>query len=219
MPCTFQVVTNLSVPALRGCDFLDAHVHAILPSDQAVRWRDGTASAIVRGSDDQLDRRASASRVLQVAYKTQLAPRSATLAWVRIPWGGLGQVFGSSRLMKMHRATVANGVFAILPDIAFPVVISSFEDWEVLLRPKTAVGRVYVLATGVITFPSPAARGRAGLIGSTSLRTTPRSALTPRLAWARWPQRRQAVRAHCVRCRGTRTLARRGTSRRAASRE
>jgi len=102
VPCTFQVVAKLSVPALLGCDFLDANAHAILPSDQAVRWRDGTASAIVRGPNNQIDRRASASRVLRMANKTQLAPRSATLAWVRTPWGGLGQVFGASRLMTMH---------------------------------------------------------------------------------------------------------------------
>jgi len=62
----------------------------------------------------------------------------------------------------MHRATVAHGVHEILPDIAFPVVISNFGDCEVTLRPKTAVGRVEVLATGVIALPSPAARGRAG---------------------------------------------------------
>ena len=162
VPCTLQVVANLSVPALLGCDFLDAHAHAILQSDQAVRWRDGTASAIVRGPTDQLDRRASASRVLRLAYKTQLAPRSATLAWVRTPWGGLGHVFGACRLVTMHRATVAIGVHEILPDIAFPVVISNFGDSEVTLRRKTAVGRVEVQATGVIAFPSPAARGRAG---------------------------------------------------------
>ena len=80
--------------------------------------------------------------MLRLAYKTQLAPRSATLAWVRTPWGGLGQVFGASRLMTMHRATVANEVHEILPDIAFPVVISNLGDCEVTLRPEMAVGRV-----------------------------------------------------------------------------
>ena len=62
----------------------------------------------------------------------------------------------------MHRATFANGVHEILPEIASPVVISNFGDCEVTIRPKTAVGRVEVLATGVIVFPSPATRGRAG---------------------------------------------------------
>jgi len=160
VPCTFHVVASLSVPVLLGCDFLDAQAHAILPSDQAVRWRDGTASAIVRGPNDKIDRRATASRVLRLAYKTQLAPRSATIAWVRTPWGGLGQVFGASRLMTMYRATVANGVHEILPDIAFPVVISNFGDCEVTLRPKTAIGRVEVLTTGVIALPArPSADG------------------------------------------------------------
>jgi len=37
VPCMFQVVANPSVPVLLGCDFLDAHAHAILQSDQAVR--------------------------------------------------------------------------------------------------------------------------------------------------------------------------------------
>jgi len=64
--------------------------------------------------------------------------------------------------MTMHRATVANGVHEILLDIAFLVVISNFGDCEVTLRPKTAVGPVEVLATGIIALPSPAARGRAG---------------------------------------------------------
>jgi len=67
VPCTFHVVASLSVLALLGCNFLHAHAHAILPSDQAVRWRDGTASAIVRGPNDKIDCRASASRVLRLA--------------------------------------------------------------------------------------------------------------------------------------------------------
>jgi len=149
VPCTVHVVASLSVPALLGCDFLDAHAHAILPSDRAVRWRDGTASAIVRGPNDKIDRRASTSRVLRLAYETKLAPRSATIAWVRTPWGGLGQIFGASRLMTMYRATVANGVHEILPDIAFLVVISIFEDCQVTHRPKTAVGRVEAEAAEV----------------------------------------------------------------------
>ena len=37
VPCTFQAVANLSVLALLGCDFLDTHAQATLPSDQAVR--------------------------------------------------------------------------------------------------------------------------------------------------------------------------------------
>jgi len=44
--------------------------------------------------------------------------------------------------MTMHRATVANEVHEILPDIAFPVVISNLGDCEVTLRPEMAVGRV-----------------------------------------------------------------------------
>jgi len=69
VPCTFQVVASLSFPALLGCDFLDSHAHATLPSHHAVRWRDGTASAIVRGPNDKIDRRSSASRVLRLANK------------------------------------------------------------------------------------------------------------------------------------------------------
>jgi len=162
VPCTFQVVASLSVPVLLGCEIVNAHAHAILPSDQAVRWRDGTASAIFRGLNDKIDRRASACCVLRLAYKMQLAQRSATVAWVRTPWGGLGQVFGASRLMTMHRATVANGVHEILPDIAFPVVLSTFGACKVTLCPKTAVGRVEVLTTCVIALPSPADAGRDG---------------------------------------------------------
>jgi len=76
------------------------------------------------------------------------------------PWGGLGQIFGASRLMTMYRATVANGVLEILPDKAFPVVISNFGDCEVTLHPQTAVGRVEVLNTGVIAVPArPSAGG------------------------------------------------------------
>jgi len=63
-------------------------------------------------------------------------------------------------LMTMYRATVANGVHETLPDIAFPVVISNFGDCEVTLRPKTVIGRVEVLTTGVIALPArPSADG------------------------------------------------------------
>jgi len=67
VPCTFQVVSSLSVPVLLGCNFLDAHSHAIVPSDYAVRWRDRTPSAIVRGLNDKIDPRATASRVVWLA--------------------------------------------------------------------------------------------------------------------------------------------------------
>ena len=61
--------------------------------------------------------------------------------------------------MTMYRATVANGVHEILPDIAFPVVISNFGDCEVTLRPKKAIGRVEVLKTGVIALPARPSAG------------------------------------------------------------
>jgi len=84
----FLVVDDLSVDVILGCDFIDEHAHAILPPDQQVRWRDGSATAILRGPLDDGDRTMGVSRVLRATSKTLLPAMAATVVWVRTQLGG-----------------------------------------------------------------------------------------------------------------------------------
>jgi len=154
----FLVVDDLSVDVILGCDFIDDHAHAILPPDQQSRWRDGSATAILRGPLDDGDRTMGVSRVLRATSKTLLPAMAATVVWVRTQWGGLGQVFSETRLFSSFGVTVANGVHDVLPGVSFPVLVTNFGRSAVVLRAKANVGYVELLKTGVVKVPdAPAA--------------------------------------------------------------
>jgi len=103
---TFLVVDDLSVPVILGCTLIDDNVHAILPQDQSIRWTDGSVTAILRGPLDDGDRSMGVACGLRSTCKTPLPPSAASVFWVRTVWGGLGQVFGASRLFTTHGKTI-----------------------------------------------------------------------------------------------------------------
>lgn len=181
--CTFRVCAVLSVPLILGCDVVDSQAHAILPSDQMVRWNDGTATAILRGPHGKADRTLGVSCVLRNTHDVVVGPREAKVVWARTQWRGLGQVFGNSRLLTTHRATVANGVHDILAGVSFPVVVSNFGAGPFQLRAKANLGYIEPLSTGVIALPK---RGTVRGLGSPGARTpdfgacpSPRPAVVP----------------------------------------
>jgi len=57
-------------------------------------------------------------------------------------WGGLGQVFGASRLFTTHGITIAKGVHEIVPGLSFPVIVTNFGTREVVLWHRANVGYV-----------------------------------------------------------------------------
>jgi len=153
VPVPVLVVDDLSVPVILGCTFIDDNDHAILPQDRSIRWTDGSVTAILRGPLDDADRSMGVSCVLRATHKTRLPPSAATIVWVRTMWGGLGQVFGASRLFTTHGVTIANGVHDIVPGLSFPVIVTNFGAREVILRQKANVGYVELLTTGVVQVP------------------------------------------------------------------
>jgi len=74
-------------------------------------------------------------------------------------WGGLGRVFGASRLFTTHGIAIANGVHNIVPGLSFPVVVTNFGTREVVLRQRANVGYVELLTTGVVQVPLAALPG------------------------------------------------------------
>jgi len=101
------------------------------------------------------------SCVLRATHKTRLPPSAATVVWVRTMWmwGGLGQVFGASRLFTTHGVTIANGVHDFVPKLSFPVIVTNFGAREVILRQRANVGYVELLMTGVVQVPPGAPPG------------------------------------------------------------
>jgi len=93
------------------------------------------------------------SFVLRKTHKTWLPPSAALVGWVRTMWGGLGQVFGVSRLFKTHGVTIANGVHDNVPGLPFPVIVNNFSAREVVHRQRANVGYVELLMTGVVEMP------------------------------------------------------------------
>jgi len=163
VPVTFLVVEDLSVPVILGCTFIDDNAHAILPQDQSIRWTDGTVTAILRGPLDAGDRSMSVSCVLRSTCKTWLPPSAASVVWVRTMWGGLGELFGASRLFTTPGTTISNGVHDITPGISFPVIVTNFGTREVVLRLRANVGYVALLTTGAVQVP-PAAHPGASAV-------------------------------------------------------
>jgi len=171
----FLVVDDLSVPVILGCTFIDDNASAILPQDRSIRWTDGSVTEILRGPLDDGDRSMGVSRVLRSTHKKRIPPLAATVVWVRTMWGGLGQVFGATRLFTSHAVD-------ILPGLSFPVIVTNFGAREVVLRQRANVGYVELLTTGVVlvphgapqeTLPDPvfttatAAKGEVGAVSGT----------------------------------------------------
>jgi len=157
VPVPFLVVEVLSVPVTLGFKFTEDHAHAILPQDRSICWTDKSVTAILRGPLDDGDRSMGVSCVLRSTHRTRLPPSAATVFWVRTMWGGLGQVFGDSRLFTTDSVTIANGVHDIVPGPSFPVIVSNFGAREVILRQRAKVGYVELLTTGVVQVPHGAA--------------------------------------------------------------
>jgi len=78
-------------------------------------------------------------------------------------WGGLGQVFGASRLFTTHGITIANGVNDIVPGLSFLVIVTNFGTREVVLRQRASVGYVELLTTGVLQVPLAAHPGASAV--------------------------------------------------------
>jgi len=184
----FLVVDDLSVPNILGCTFIDDNAHAILPQDRSIRWTDASVTAILRGPLDDGDRSMGVSRVLRSTHKKRIPPSAATVVWVRTMWGGLGQVFGATRLFTTHGGTIANCVHDIVLGLSFPVIVTNFGAREVVLRQRANVGCVELLTTGVVlmphgapqeTLPDPvfttatAAEGEVGAVSGTLCNPTP----------------------------------------------
>jgi len=176
----FLVVDDLSVPVTLGCTFIDDNANAIQPQDEAIRWKDESVRAILWGPLDDGDRSMGVSRALRLTHKTRLPPSAATVVWVRTMWGGLGQVFGASRLFTARGVTIAKGLHDIVLGLSFPVIVTDFGEREVVLRQKANVGYVELLTTGVVqvphgapheTLPAPAittATAAEGVVGKVS---------------------------------------------------
>jgi len=187
VPVTFLVVDDLSGPVILCCTFIDDNAHAILPQDRSIRWMDGSVTAILRGPLDDGDRSMGVSCVLRSTCTTRLPPSAASVVWVRSLWGGLGQVFGASRLFTTHGITIANGVHYIVPGLSFPVIVTKFGTREVVLRQRANVGYVELLTTGVVQVPLAAHPGTSAVPAFT--RPTPAESVVGAVSGMRGPPR------------------------------
>jgi len=149
----FLVVDVLWVPIFLRCTLIDDNALAILPQDRSILWTDGSVTTFLRGPLDDGDCSMGVSCILRFARKTRLPPSTATVVWVWTMWGGLGQVFGASRLFTMHGITIASGVHDIVPGLSSPVIVTNFGTREVVRRQRANVGYVELLTTGVVQVP------------------------------------------------------------------
>jgi len=94
---------------------------------------------------------------------TQLPPSAATVVRVRTMWGGLGQVFGASRLFTTHGITIANGFHDIVPGLSFPVIVTNFCTQGVFLLQRAYVGYIELLTTAVVHVPHAAPPGASAV--------------------------------------------------------
>ena len=70
----FVVASNLSVPCILGCNFIDCHVEAILPKEQRLTLRDESSTSILRSSIRDVEQQYSE----QEQYSSPRKVRSTT---------------------------------------------------------------------------------------------------------------------------------------------
>jgi len=117
---------------------------------------------------DDGNRLIGVSCVLRSTHKTRLPPSAASVVWVRTMWGGLGQVFGASRLFTTRGVTIAIDVHDIVPGLSPPVIVTNFGAREVVLRKRASVGYIGLLTTGVVQVPHGASHGTTPTPASTT---------------------------------------------------
>jgi len=188
-PVTFLVVDDLSVLVILGCTFINDNRHTILPQDRSIRWTDGSVTEILRGPLDAGDSSMGVSCVLRSTCKTRLPPPAASVVWERTMWGGLGQVFGASRLFTTHGIFIANGEHDIVPGLSFQVIVTNFGTRVVVLRQRANVGYVELLTTGVVQVPRAAHPGASAVPAFTT--PTPEQSVVGAVSATRGPPRPQ----------------------------
>jgi len=109
-------------------------------------WTGGSVNAIPWRPLDDGDRSMGFFCVLHSSCKTQLPPSAATVVWVRTMSGGLGQVFGTSRLSTTPDVTIASGVHDIVPSLSFPVMIRGFGKM-IRIKHSSVSSRILLAAT------------------------------------------------------------------------
>jgi len=168
---------------------------------------DGSVAAILRGPLDDGDRSVGVSCVLRTTCKTRLPPSAASVVWVRTMWGGLDQLYGASPLFTTHSITIANGVHDIVPGLFFPVIVTNFGTWEVVLRQRPNVGYVELLTTGVVRVALAADPGTLAVPAFTT--TGPAESVVGAVSAMRGPSRhRQGLEAALLAGGGVATPAR-----------
>jgi hypothetical protein len=155
----FIVVKNLTAGCILGCQFIDRHVHSILPKERRVRLTEGGSVAILRadGTPDSDRRHAMRdqrskppSPKIRVATLSLIKARSE--AFVPVVCQAPGLRFLQANLRGRAIGTyMANGVAEVIPGQAFlvRVVNTSLQDRKL---PKGMIlGLALPHPTGIVT--------------------------------------------------------------------
>ena len=161
----FVVASNLSVPCIIGCNFIDRHVQAILPKEQKLTLRDESSTTIIRSSLRDVEQhqaeqpqiisrkkdRPTVSDKLRVAQTIKVPPLSETVVLVRSERSGL--VFLESR-PETHDSmgiSLANGVTEVSPNRPFPVKVLNISHHPRVLQKNMVLGHVRPHPTQIIS--------------------------------------------------------------------
>jgi len=146
----FLVVSNLSVPAILGCDFIDRELETISPRHRHIVMNDGERVHIGRRSPKQLAEAAVKPQpvstrtryTIRVSERTVLQPGTTTMVSVTTAAAGLQTLIPKASLMRDKGVQMANGVVNMRPYLPFGVEVTNFGSKKMIIPKNMVLGSV-----------------------------------------------------------------------------
>ena len=157
----FYVCEKLTVPAILGCDFCDAHVEAIRPRSRSVELADGTIIPIIRKPGGKTtpvqlppslvftEQSGRALTRLMVTNKTMLALQRQTRVKVVCQKGGTLALNTLESMFAKHRLATMNAIVDVEPEVPFDVIVANYGDYPITLLKGQVVANLDEFPDGI----------------------------------------------------------------------
>jgi hypothetical protein len=155
----FLVTSDLAVPCILGCHFINAHVKGILPRERRVDLCEGGSVSLLGRYDACAVPQATlevhrASNKVRVARLFKVPPRSEAHIMVSCALSGLCLISGIDA-RRMNPVSLARGVAEICPQVPFRVRVINTQDREVCLPRNMVVGHAESQPEQILTIGDP----------------------------------------------------------------
>ena len=178
----FLVTSDLAVPCILGCHFINAHVKGILPRDRRVDLCEGGSISILGKYEGcpispETITVGRVSNKVRVARLATIPPRSEAHIMVSCALAGL-HLITSVDSRRLNPISLARGVAEIRPNVPFRVRVINPTARDVCLPRNMVVGHAEVPPERILTIDGPS------LVGDSPDPGLPRTQMaTPERSW------------------------------------